>query len=499
MIVGLILDIVLICLYIGFAIYVYCKNKKQEKDIYEFKTGMNKGYLIFSIVFDSIALILIAISIALYFENTPEGVWVCFGMALFIGVLSNAVLYDNILDYEAIDKDKVIIRRISNKKEVQISDIKSVAISMAQGGILMCLDKDNKKLFMMALQTGKINEFVSLLAKKSIELQSGLVIRFDTYKSYSASEYLKEIGEEVKEIIKEESSIESQKQEEKEDQIYNQLGEEYKKNLPILIRNEKIKFVCIFVFAFLSFVLGSYFLRNTFFLIIMPFVLSGIIKTYLMTKNRLLEEENLRDEELGRTHYYSSSKVVGASQLKKKNAKVGLICFIVLGAVFTIPSFACFFLEPIPQEEMIKVEGTIDYIKLDEDDSDYIAIGINEENEIEYRIYSIYIDEVDELIFEKDGSNSSIILYVDNQEPINHKSEFDENKTKWIDAYIVSIEGKDYLSYEGYRKGFIDDNNIGKFICVFGLVVTIFSIGGLIFVTKYYKKKEQEEHINVYK
>ena len=105
----------------------------------------------------------------------------------------------------------------------------------------------------------------------------------------------------------------------------------------------------------------------------MPFVLSGIIKTYLMTKNRLLEEENLRDEELGRTHYYSSSKVVGASQLKKKNAKVGLICFIVLGAVFTIPSFACFFLEPIPQEEMIKVEGTIDYIKLDEDDSDYIA------------------------------------------------------------------------------------------------------------------------------
>ena len=178
---------------------------------------------------------------------------------------------------------------------------------------------------------------------------------------------------------------------------------------------------------------------------------------------------------------------------------MGLLCFIVLGAVFTIPSFACFFLEPIPQEEMIKVEGTIDYIKLDEDDSDYIAIGINEENEIEYRIYSIYIDEVDELIFEKDGSNSSIILYVDNQEPINHKSEFDENKTKWIDAYIVSIEGKDYLSYEGYRKGFIDDNNIGKFICVFGLVVTIFSIGGLIFVTKYYKKKEQEEHINVYK
>ena len=102
MIVGLILDIVLICLYIGFAIYVYCKNKKQEKDIYEFKTGMNKGYLIFSIVFDSIALILIAISIALYFENTPEGVWVCFGMALFIGVLSNVILYDNILDYEAI-------------------------------------------------------------------------------------------------------------------------------------------------------------------------------------------------------------------------------------------------------------------------------------------------------------------------------------------------------------------------------------------------------------
>ena len=123
MIVGLILDIVLICLYIGFAIYVYCKNKKQEKDIYEFKTGMNKGYLIFSIVFDSIAFILIAISIALYFENTPEGVWVCFGMALFIGVLSNVILYDNILDYYSKDDLNKYGYDTMNKKEISKEEL----------------------------------------------------------------------------------------------------------------------------------------------------------------------------------------------------------------------------------------------------------------------------------------------------------------------------------------------------------------------------------------
>ena len=500
MIVGLILDFVFIVLIALFTIYVILEKKKVDKEKYEFKTGMNKGYLVFSIIFIALGLILLGGSIALYFTNVPEGCWVCFGMGVVFALLAEIVLYDNLLDFEAIDNNEVVIKRVSKRRRVDIKEIKILSISLIQNSALFAFDKNNKKLFAMALQTGNIGEFVELLSKKSIELNSDMTINFLGSQSFTSEGYLQYIGklDEVN-VKKEIVTTEKLEKRKNEKEVFIQVGEEYKKNIPIKLKKEKTKFIITFFASTICFLLGSYFLRNTFFLIIVPFVLSGEIKAYLNIKKRTIEEEKQDPEELGRKHYYSNERVVGHSQMKRKNAKVLSIFFLVFGLVITIPTFFCFFATPIPKEEMIEVEGTISYIKLDEDDGDYIAIGIKEEQSIEYRIYSKYHSEINETIFEKDGSGEKIVLFVENEEPIKNKSEFDEDKTHWVDAFIINIDGEDYLSYEGYQKGFIKDNNIGKVMCVVSGLVSLTSLGSLIFVVKYYNKKEKEETINAYK
>lgn len=431
---------------ISVLLFLIISKKKNIKDKgYEFSTKASKTYMVIAIIFMIIGYGCLIGSIILGIAKVTIGEWVLFGIGTFEGILSVILLYTMMYEKEHIINDTIVIRRFFKDKVINIKDI--ALIRRVPAGIIF-LDKEQKKLFTMDINTGGLDEFFNIVLEKNKELESSIVLEAGGYTEVS-NITLDPTDEEDKEEIEK----------------YIEIGKNYKREYDDRVKEYKFNLFAIIIYC--GIILVSIFLSTlAFFVIIIGIVgclfVPNMIKKY---KQNSLNELQRSDFEVGQSCAFKASNVVGNNVRKYRYDMIVVILLFVISLIFGLGlGISGITKEKVEYDKLSSISGDLVYVYEYFDDEDFIGIAI-EGVDIEYRIPEYCLTNFDNSIFDLPyvDEEGNIIkyyatIYYYEEEPYKENSRFDteENKLEYyLNAYYIKVEEVEYYNETLYNQAYI--------------------------------------------
>ncbi len=461
-----ILDIIFI-LVVAFSIFLVFKKASSTKTNYDVKTTAGRFPHVFSFICIALGVALNILSIVFYFKENKDGQYATCFCGLFFDIMGLILLVIVRLTYEAILDNAVIIKRFKTK---QINIIDIAHIQTVPAGFIF-FDKNFNKLFSLDGMTGKKNDFMDVLIKKSSELGGKILFS-------------------VNNMTVPLTNTENNSEDLSEKQTYELIGKEYRAN-NLNSNKEQRGVFFIFLFMALAMIGLSILIKRYYLILFVPLMFIGYGKINKTAKETKESQKKLNDYQLGVNTFLQCKKVKGYGKRKIKNLK--LSCFII-GPLFLIIGLVCGLgagLSKItPYSKMNEVTGIVEYAsEIIDDDDTIIVLGI-ENDPIEYRLESKYYDYFDLEFFDDVKIGDKITIYVENDKPSKQKSKIDKTKEKYNNFYYLKANDIEYFSYKNYKDGFMHDRNIG---IILGCVFASIGIGSFVVFAILYSKIKKEE------
>ena len=472
--ISLYLNIIMIVVYI--IVIIFSREKRKYIDRHNHHGFITKGgnfYIKIGFVFFGLSVLLHVISIILYAFKVNIGVWVVFGFATFLGLLTSLMFIDVYLNFETIDGDYLYVTRFSKTKKFNLYDVKYGVLS---GMIIPFYDKDGKYLFMLDGGTSGCYELLEMIEEKQSKTNQHFVICGNSYIPIEGRELLPNA-----------------------DDIFKGIGKEYKETLP---KKRKLVSIIMIIIISLSIILGPLFYISSQNPSIITLAILIILVTIIWGTNFITsykKEKRTTNLNLGKKHYFNNEKVIGCAIVKRNKKK---IVSIILPIISFIVSFSfligLIFERDVKQEDLIEVNGTVEYIEYHKVDKTYnILIGI-EGTSIEYRIGGVSLSGIDknEMLKEID-KGENIYLSVDKKTK-DANGIIDKNKNQWTYVYEISTDDKTYLTFDEYLINERKDDYFGWGIVSLSVTIGLISIIYSLFIKRGIKEKLSKEYISVY-
>lgn len=439
-----------------FFIFKKIRINKKEK-VYDICTHGLKDYNIIGFVFYVIGCALYILSI--YFLNDKFSFWTSFSMGMFFLIITLIIFIDNNLNFEAVKGQKFIVCRFFKSKEIDISYIKAIQVNNLH---IIFYQNGLRKICSVDAKTRLILEIVDYM-KKNYNVK---VIKNNEFESLSISE------DEAKEDINYYK--------------YIHLGGLYRKNYNKYKKAYYLDYLYLSISYPLIFLALGIIIKNLISFILIIFYILIILIIYINTNKKLKKELDQSDYNLGVRHCLEIKEVKGSSKYFLNRKIINVIGVLLFGIILLFPIF---FIgnEPINEFDLVKVEGTLDYIV---EKDDYIAIGLNETN-IEYRLGSIEMDYLNDDLFEEISENMNVILFVEDKIiDVNNKYVPREFKSNF---HYLKVNEKEYFTYDDYLLSFNENKNIGLSVVYVGAYdITVSIVYFIILVIKYRRNKKKE-------
>ena len=126
---------------------------------------------------------------------------------------------------------------------------------------------------------------------------------------------------------------------------------------------------------------------------------------------------------------------------------------------------------------------------------DYICVGLAD-SDVEYRIGSVELYQTDLTLLTEVKKGDTIYLNVEDLIKEGN-SAYNTDISKWSSIKTIKTDSKEYLTYEGYVKAFESNRLLGKIVGFTGCGVSILLVPSIFVINNLYKKKEDEECIDI--
>ena len=475
MLIAAIVVLILNVLLYGILVAYFALDKSKRK--YELKTKlpsflkllMHVLYFLFGIGFSILAVAVIT-QTGEKSNNIPFVI-----IAACFGVFGLFMLFLLESQFEAIDGNRLYLRRFIAIKEIAIDDIRTID-DIGSG---YQISTKNGLAFSIAKIGSGPNELVELIKERK------------STSSFSLAPGSKDFP----------SQTDAMTEEEKEK--YADIGRRFREAFPKYRKTQLSVLIVISasvtLSAFLVGLLGYIFTKKPVFVFAL---LSPLVFVFLfliifsISKSHLDGELDHDDVWLGYKHRFEDKLVKGCAKRKFALA-VGLeltlfACSLLVGL---ISGFAGGFVDPIPQDSLVTINGELEYFRtISERFSDSYAIGLKGD-ETEYRIDSLYVPYFD-VSFKTEVSAGSIVsIWVDP----NHESYTIsyEGRTASVHAYGVVTGEKEYFSYAGYLTAF-EKNKAGSMgMFIGGMAIAGGSAAGVCASFVAFRRRAKQESIDV--
>lgn len=459
----IVLSIVSLILFVLLIVLVIIKYKKLLVILkeYELHTTYKKGLSIFCYVFFALSFIIEGVSLPLHFSNTLDGYWVCFSMGWFFFLLTFIVFCDAFLNFEALNDKILYAYRPFKEKQINIEDIKYISVFSME---VKFFDKHQKVI----LTTSSANSGIQKIVEK---------IKID----HPICDFVNPLDR--IEQIKNSNDYETIRK-------YEMFGKELYDNKDKAIKNLKITLFVIFALLACVDVLVCAFSKDWFNLLwlILMFIIAPFV--YSFTINNQNKKYELDMFELGYRHFKECKSYIGHSKYIFNGIKINCLIWIIFGLIFgsCMLAFSLAF-KITDYSDLIKVQGTIEYTYESNSDSEYIAFGILEDD-VEYRLSSIYLDEFDYSFFDEVKENGHLVVYAKDK-VTNGTNQLNDEKVEVCQIYYVKFNGVEYLSYDSMLKSEIKNNNVTKIMAVVSYSISLLSL--LLLIVGYIACKKNEK------
>lgn len=467
----------------------------KEKNQFDFVTGVGIVAKIFTWFFFGLGLLMLFISTILSLNKNPDNevaIWVLFGVGLFFDILGLILVNSICYDKEYISGYDIIVRRFFFKKIRKISDIRLIQKVSHQ---MLFFDVNNKRLFMVDCYTKGLDEFIHILITKSKELNCNIIIEVDGI-AQSSNVTLDPTNEEHREEIEK----------------YIKIGADYRAGYMDRLKDNKLVLIGTII-AGVVIGLGFLILEGGIFGI----VLAGIV-IFVATNNhkkikvRLTAEMSKSDFELGQSYAHKSDIVIGGTKRKYSMYLGGGFAVLIFGILFMLGSV--FSLNPYKPDydELVRLEGTLEYGYEWYDDESYIAFGFedkvpskgNEYEITEYRLPEYCMSQFNneffniEMFYENGKEiTHKLVLYVDRSTLEEQDSEEDDRKTQYYNVYYVAVDGVEYFNFDMCETAYSTHNT--KISIATGLfaAISIASIVWIVIFTKKTSDAKKKEYMSI--
>lgn len=473
-VINICLNIIMLLVYIILISFSIQKRKLIDiNNQLEFTTKVDKVYVKISSVFLALSVLLHLLSIILFVFNVKQASWVVFGFATFFGLMTTLMFIDLFLDYEAIDNDYLYVHRFLKTKKINIYEIKYVVSS---GFILFFYDKNGKFLFILDAGTKGCYMLLDMIKDMQKKVNQSIIMCGNNYASYKTKDL----------------SLNS-------NEIYKEIGKDYKQSLP-----KKIKItIFIMIFSALLTLISCTIWYKTSQNDSVPLLcIISILCVIIYGTNYLSlykKEKNVSNLNLGKKYYFKNKNVIGSAIKKHTVKKVSSIVISIMSIVMSLTfSLAIIFENDVKKDDLISVNGTVEYVSYEKVNKSYnIIIGI-EGTLVEYRVSSISLMEIERKDFLNEVEKGDRIYLSINKNLKDANGVVDKNKKQWSYVYEISTDTKTYLTFENYLANDKKDDNFGFGISLVFAMAALIAVGYGFTINKGIKDKLSKEYINVY-
>lgn len=458
--------LIVVTLVISFLL-LYKIKKKNNIMLTDMKvvTTYPKHLMIIYIINYWFGIVVILISYIMHIIKPSLYKWIPYSIGIVLIVISFVCVFNLVHNNEWCNDEYLYYRRFGKIKKIKINSIKYInELNLS----VVFYDENFIKLLSISNDTVNINELISFIKKDES------VIIIPSLNDYSNFD-------------KNEDMIDTKKD------LYKQIADGYRNNFPKELKQNKI-IIYIILLAITLFFLTVIILKKQYYLVFMfPVILFLFIifSSTLESSKSILKKS---DAYLALRFWYKDKRIIGSSKIRFKNIKIVSIVYIVVGLLFGLMLLLSFS-KPAEKNDLLIVEGEVEYVRVKSGKYAYVAIAIKD-NDIEFQLSSIYIDELDELFYDdiKKGDNIKLTYINENPRDIN----IDEtDRKKVLDLTCIESNGYTYLSYEQYKKAFNDNIRIGIIMGMCGVAAALISSIVLIISYNNYKRYEKEEFIKL--
>lgn len=478
-----IIVMVLSLISLGLKSFFYFRKVKKERKSYEFCTSWKKSQTIFAHIGFDLAFALNGIGIGLFFV---QGNGLVFALILLFSILlhilSNLMTTGLWFEYEAIDKDKVIISRVGSKKVIPI---KKISYFNNDGRFLSIYNKEGKLLFKVSVITEGLKQFIDRIQKKIDEepqddsneipenLKKSGAMRIDALITNPTNQRLsEEYGPNMTKTI----------------QI---VGKDLKSHLFSWVILPNL-LIYIFVALFLSYaILIEYVVnRKTAAVADFAFVLAIICIGLIFTLVRLYSLTKKNDNEIALSYATSHPKVKGHANAIKKTFRIIVIVDLIYVSLYSLYTIGSRLIEtPVAKEKLVEANGNTSYLKKV---GNYTYIGIEGNESIEYLFVHEFTGTLPNEIYDDSLIGKETKLLV-SEKTENVYSNYLEKSIDTYYVYAIDIDGKNYFSYEDYVQYIEDGYKQAKFGIALYSINLVVDVVLLVFLVLWAKNKQADE------
>lgn len=438
--------IINICYFaIALLVLLFSFFNRVYKKGYEVVTSYSKGMIIFDVVLiiDASLTTVLGLILIMLFPKIEHFILLpIFGS--FFGVIGLVLLFAILNQFEAIKDRTIYIRRFIKIKIIPIDEVYSVDNTLWK--TLVFSNQYGDKLFSMDTFTFRRKEFFKLINERKNKFIYSDVLEIDS--SY------------------------------KDERVFNQtlvdIGKQYRKDFYKRRKRLKTFMVLESIFLLISLFITVLVLKlntiNSPIVFIFEVAFSFVLVISIFAINRRLRqmqhEISKDDEWVGGKHKYENKHVIGHHRHKAKTINVFLILLslIMLPSAIVLP--VSYNEKPYKEEEMVRIDGTIEYCGLLYNGDYVIAF---EDNPIEYHISQSQLLYANLLEFRQLKAGINVYLLTDNKEPykLNRR---DTDRKQYKSLFVLRAPlSTEFVSYENYCKA-IERKRVAGLTIGYGLL-----------------------------
>ena len=436
--------------------------KKRDRSVYEVSTGPSKSILVLGHLVFLVGLLGIVLEVPFVcLRYDKADLWCAYGIFSFFAALALLIFCLAYYFYEAVRGDEVFVHRFWRRKSFQVGDIRR--IQNIAGMSVVFYGENDRRLFSVDTCMKGIGDVIALINERKP-------------------------SEPPAEETESESVRESR-------ELLRKMGREYRASYEERRKKLIRRYVPIVLALLAAFNVVLCLLSDAFTLIkTLPLSVAYFIVGLWSSLTSLKRELKNDDFWLGNQHKYTNKRIKGASKAKFKAIRIVCILLMVCGVVFSA-MFLPFGIGQEPQSyaELTPVTGKMEYWRQTYTQSPYFAIGFYDVP-TEYRLSSIWVDELDASFFAEVKKGDEVTLYIDGSK--DHAFSMRRvSRKQWNDFYALEVNGKAYFTYDDYLKGYKEDRAVWYGGVIGGAALAVGSAGTLTGAYFVCKSREKDEDI----